>query len=297
MSTLDNDAVCPVKLQILNLMGLTSSCSPNSSIIIRSKKLDDPYQVYLNRVVRQTLAEKYLSALQHIQESPKFHPDETGNRKAVPFPGYSVVSPTWKDDAKNTEFYEQMQKCQTQLLQEIPGDWLVPLPPDSFHLTLADLIWDDAYRLAISTPDLEAKLRQQIADSFAQSRHLAKGQAIAWQVLGIMVSTRSIGVLLMPADEQSYEQLVELRRSIYQNPGLIALGVEQQYHFTAHITLAYFSKIPENLDRDRLSVLFTEFNHRLMDNPQKLLVERAELRKFENMTEYQREPDWPIFQF
>ncbi len=297
MSTLDNDVVFPVKLQNVNLMRLTSSCSPNSSIIIRSDKLDDTYQVYLNRVVRQTLPEKYLSALQHIQESPKFKPDEAGNRKPVPFPGYSVITPPWKDDLKNAEFYQQIHECQTQLLAQIPGNWLVALPPDSFHLTLADLIWDDTYLQVICTPDLERQLRDRIADSFQQSSHLTKGDPIAWQVIGIMVSNRSIGVLLVPVDEHSYSQTVQLRRAIYQNQGLIALGIEQQYHFTAHITVAYFGKIPEDLERDRLSSIFTELNHQLMDNPQKLLVERAELRKFENMTEYRREQDWPFFQF
>lgn len=259
--------------------------------------MDDTYQTYLNRVVRQTQADKYLSALQHIQESPKFKLDETGQRKPVLFPGYSVITPPWQDDLKNAAFYQQIERCQTYLLEQIPGDWLVALPPDSFHLTLADLIWDHAYLEMISTPDLERQLRDRIADSFAQAHHLSSGKPIAWQVIGIMVSNRSLGVLLVPVDEYSYNQIVQLRRAIYQNQGLIALGIEQQYHFTAHITIAYFGKIPEDLDRERLSSIFTEANHQLMDNPQKLLVERAELRKFENMISYIREQDWPFFEF
>ena len=259
--------------------------------------MDDTYQVYLNRVVRQTLPEKYLSALQHIKESPKFKPDRTGNRKPVSFPGYSVITPTGENDLKNTEFRKHLQECQTQLLQEMPSDLLVPLPPDSFHFTLADLIWDGAYEQAIAIPNREAELQDRIADSFAQCDHLITGKPIYWQVVGIMVSNRSIGVLLVPVDEQSYDRIVQLRRAIYQNQGLIALGIEQQYHFTGHITLAYFGQIPDSLDRDRLSHQLTEFNNQWMDNPQKILVERAELRKFEEMTEYTRELDWPVFTF
>lgn len=259
--------------------------------------MDDTYQIYLNRVVRQTLPDKYFSALQHIKESPKFKPDETGKRKPVPFPGYSVITPTWKDDVKNAEFYAHIQECQTQLLQEISGDWLVPLPPHSFHFTLADLIWDRAYEQVIATPELEKQLHDRIANSFAQCSHLVTGEPINWQVVGIMVSNRSLGVLLVPTDEQSYERIVQLRRAIYQNQDLIALGIEQQYHFTGHITLAYFGKISDTLDRDRLSIQLTEFNNKWIDNPQKILVERAELRKFEDMTKYEREVQWPIFEF
>lgn len=259
--------------------------------------MDDTYQVYLNRVVRQTLPEKYLSALQHIQESPKFKPDRNGNRKPVPFPGYSVITPTGKDDRNNAEFYQHLQECQTQLVQQIPGDWLVALPSDSFHFTLADLIWDRAYQQTIAIPNLETQLRDRIANSFAQCSHLATGEPINWQVVGLVVFTRSIGVLLVPVDEQSYHRIVQLRRAIYQSQSLIALGIEQQYHFTGHITLAYFGKIPETLDREKLSNLLTEFNNQWIDNTQKILVERSELRKFENMTEYTREEDWPSFQF
>jgi hypothetical protein len=177
------------------------------------------------------------------------------------------------------------------------GDWLVPLPPDSFHFTLADLIWDHAYKQEIATPNREDELRDRIANSFAQCTHLVNQHTINWQVVGIMVSTRSIGVLLVPTDEQSYERIVQLRRAMYQNPGLIALGIEQQYHFTGHITLAYFGEIPKTLDRDRLSVHLTEFNNQWIDNPQKILIERAELRKFTDMTKYTREDHWPIFEF
>jgi len=70
-----------------------------------------------------------------------------------------------------------------------------------------------------------------------------------------MVMTRSVGVCLAPTDENSYKQILEFRRSIYQNPDLIALGIEQQYHFTAHITLAYFGDTGPNL-RPRSLVRF-----------------------------------------
>jgi hypothetical protein len=261
--------------------------------------LDDTLQNYLNRVAKLTLPDSYHSGLQHIQSSPKYQPTAASGRQPVPFPGYSVMTPIWQEDPENTPFYQLLEQCQTQLLEQIPKALLVPVPPESFHFTLADLIWDDAYRHATAeNPAFEEQLRNQIAQSFRQCEaSVQKLAPIRWQLLGMMVRTRAIGVCLVPRDEKSYEGMIQLRRAIYQNAGLIALGVEQQYHFTAHITLGYFGEIQPDLNRQHLSQVLFEFNNRLSDmEPPELLVRRAELCKFEDMTQYERGSDWPVLE-
>ena len=260
--------------------------------------MDDTYQAYVNRVARMTLLDSYKSQVEHIQESPKFKPDEAGHRNPVPFPGYSVITPPAGEDAENTALYSNLHSVQQRLLQEIADGALVALPPDSFHLTVADLIWSSAFRDASEkNPEFEGQLREQMADRFAACKPLAGGPDIRWTVLGLMVMTRSVGVCLAPTDENSYKQILELRRSIYQNLDLMALGIEQQYHFTAHITLAYFGDTGPNLDRATLCALMSELNDQWLDTPQELCVHRAELRKFDNMNRYYRESDSPVFEF
>jgi hypothetical protein len=266
--------------------------------------LDETYQTYLNRVARLTLPATYESKVQHIQDSPKFQPRLSGSRQAVPFPGYTVITPPWGEESENSAFYTSLKACQQQLLEQLEADLLVPVPPESFHLTLADLIWDSAYRDAASeNPEFDVQLRDRIAQSFEQYKaSRTSHQPIRWQLLGLMVMPRALGVCLLPKDEATYEQILQLRRSIYQNPSLIALGIEQQYHFTAHITLGYFGEIPpEQPDghslRDRLSRTLSDLNQPWLDSPQELLVQRAELRKFDDMTRYYRQPDWPLLEF
>jgi hypothetical protein len=260
--------------------------------------VDDNYQTYLNRVTRMTLPEAYRFQVQNIQESYKFQPRPTGGRQAVSFPGYTIITPPGEEDAQNSDFYTNLKECQEYLVQQMPPDLMVMLPLSSFHLTLADLIWDDAYRHASEKPEYEEHLRHAIAQSFGQSQPLVSGgNPIRWQLMGLMVMPRAMGVCLVPADEQSYERIVKLRRAIYQNPDLIALGIEQQYHFTAHITLGYFGEIPSDLDRDRLSTLFSDYNLQWLDRPQEFQVHRGELRKFDDMTRYYRESDWPTLEF
>ena len=262
--------------------------------------MDESYQTYLNRVARLTLPATYESKVQHIQESPKFQPQAGGGRKAVPFPGYTVITPPWGNESENAGFYTSLRASQEQLVEQLDTDLIVPVPPDSFHLTLTDLIWDSAYRDAIhENPEFEVQLRDRIGLSFEHYQRTATpGNPMRWNLLGLMVMPRALGICLVPEHENTYERILQFRRSIYQNPSLIALGIEQQYHFTAHITLGYFGNIsPQLSQRDRLIATLSKVNQQWLENPQELLVHRAELRKFDDMTGYYRETDWPILEF
>lgn len=245
-----------------------------------------------------TLPETYRSQLQHIQESSKFSPTSESGRLAVPFPGYTVITPP--SEESESAFYARLQSYQQQLLSQPDSNFIVPVPPASFHMTIADLIWDNAYRDACEkNPNFEEQLRFYFSEIFQQyQQSLTSKSPIRWQMLGIIVMPRAIGVGLVPTDEASYEQIVNLRRAIYQNSKLIALGIEQHYHFTSHITLGYFGEISPTLDRDRLCDLLSELNQQwLLNNPPELVVSCAQLRKFDDMTRYHREPEWAVLNF
>ncbi|MEB3216810.1 MAG: DUF1868 domain-containing protein [Nostocales cyanobacterium 94392] len=263
--------------------------------------MDDNYQTYMNRVARMTLPEAYTSQVQHLKESPKFASHPGGERKAVSFPGYTLITPPHgEEDSINSTFCSKLRGYQQELLQ-LPScsDLIIPVPPDSFHLTLADLIWDSAYRDARETnPDFEKQLGSCFTDIFQEYQNsVTPKNSSKWQMLGLMLMPRAVAICLVPLDENSYEQIINLRRAIYQNPQLIALGIEQQYHFTAHITLGYFGEITPDLDRVNFATMLSELNQKLTDNLPEFTVHRAELRKFDDMTRYYREPDSPVFVF
>lgn len=259
--------------------------------------MDDNYQTYLNRLAKMTLPETYKSQAQHIQESPKFVPTVEGGRKPVPFPGYTIITPPSEEDAANNSCYTNLQDCQEQILQQFPN-LMVPVPPASFHLTLADLIWASSFLDATENPQFEEQLRSCIGQIFEQTQPLVSGgNPIKFQLLGLMIMPRAIGVSLVAKDESAYDRIVKFRRAIYQNGDFIGLGIEQQYGFTAHVTLGYFGDISQDFDRDRLSHTLSDMNLQWLDNPQEFWIQRAELRKFDDMTRYYREPDWPVLEF
>ncbi len=251
--------------------------------------------------MRMTLPESYRSQLQHIHESPKFAAIATGERKPVPFPGYTIVTPPWSEETVNLPLQKTLATFQDLLLQKLPPGLVVPLPVHSLHLTLADLIWDSAYRHAVDeNPQFEQQLRDRIGQIFRQCQPtMAQGVPLQWQILGLMIMPRAIGVCLVPRGEESYNRLLEFRRALYQNHDLMSLGIEQQYHLTAHITLGYFADIPADLNRDALTQTIMDLNHQWIgtDAAPELSIYRAELQKFDDMTYYYREADWPSLDF
>jgi hypothetical protein len=263
--------------------------------------LDDTYQVYVNRVARMTLPEAFQSQVQYIQLSPKFQTLPDGTIQAAPFPGYTVISPPYVDDDKNSAFYQHLQHYQQRALEQLEPGLLIPVPSSSFHFTLSDLIWASAFRDSRDEdPTFEQRLQDCVAQVFQKSESSVRSEKpIYWQVIGLFLRTRALGVCLVPKDEDSYERVLHLRRMVYQSPDLIALGIEQQYNFTAHITLGYFGEPATTIDQDTLAQSLVALNDYWLEvgEPSDIWVHRAELRKFDDMTRYYREPDWPVLEF
>ena len=257
--------------------------------------MNESYQEYINRLAQSTLPGTCSSQLQSIQSSPKF-----AEGKAVSFPGYTVMTPTKEDDPDNKKFYSQIQLIQQSITAQVEPDFIVPLPSSSFHFTLADLIWDRNYQQTVKkNPQFETELQKQIDRSFQQYQNTTEVKPpIQWQLLGVTIRPRAIMASLAPTDRASYQAIVDLRRCIYQNPDLIALGIEQQYDFTAHITLGYFDRINNNLNRSEICVIISQISDRLLDSePAIITVKQAQLRKFDNMVNYYRQEDWAAISF
>ena len=257
--------------------------------------MKESYPEYINRVGQLTTSSTHALQLKTIQKSPKFL-----QGKAVAFPGYSIITPPNNEDTFNQEVYNKVESLQQELKQFIDSGLIILLPAPSFHFTIADLIWDSSYQQAVAdNPDFEQELRKAIETIFSKYKAIEKEfGSIEWQLYGVTIRPRAIMLSLAPKNQESYEAIIELRSYIYQNSGLMALGIEQQYDFTGHITLGYFSDIPENLDRDLLNNAIAKINDLLLEDTLPILrINRVELRKFDDMLTYNRQPDWAAVEF
>lgn len=257
--------------------------------------MNDSYQGYINHVVGLTRPEHYQQQLQNIQRSPKYK-DVAGSWQPVPFPGYTVIAPPGSDDPVNQSFYQSLQAAQQQLAEVLPDRFLIPLPQSSLHLTLADLLWAGAFLSAQALPDFDAKLHQEIAGVFQRDEDQKQGP-LRFQSLGYMVMPRALSICLVPDTEATFQRLMALRRSIYQTEALLGLGIEQHYNLTLHITLGYFGEIPSDLDIQAIGDRLCQLNPAAIVPLPEFVVQRAELRRFDDMETYLREPGWPMLEF
>lgn len=256
--------------------------------------MDHNYQDYVNKVVQMTLPKNYLQQLQHIQTSPKFN-----DGKPVNFPGYSIITPPWEYETNNQNFYEQIQSCQQKLTENLDAKLFIPVPHSSFHLTLADLIWEKIYLNAVSeNSNFDNQLIEEINFIFQRYQNsLNNKKPLELELIGLSIFPRAISVCLVPI-QSSYEIILNLRREIYQNKNITKLGIEQQYDFTAHITLGYFGEIPANLDINNIENILTSINDEWLEKqPPNFLINQVELRKFDDMMNYKRQSDWAIIKF
>ena len=263
--------------------------------------MDDTYQVYVNRMVRLSQLDTYRQQVSHLQPSPKYKPTTTGGWGAAPFPGCTVLTPPWQDgDPINADFYTAVQNVQAELVRAFPPGLWQPVPPASFHMTIADLLWADAYEQANQPEDFTTQLTQAIAPIF--QRHQAELQTapLTWQSLGLLLMPRAIALGLVPTQAATYDRICALRRSLYQSKALMALGIEQQYHFTAHITLGYFTDLTavETAGEDGMAQLINQLdgqNQTWLDHQANahFVLPAIQFRTFPNMERYDRKVHWP----
>ena len=252
--------------------------------------MDISYQNYVNKVVPMALTANYKQQLQFIQSSPKFK-----DGQAQEFPGYTIITPLAKEDQFNQEINKSLQELQDQFKQLLDTDFFVTVPPETFHITVADLIWDKTYIDAVKeNQDFDNLLIKELDRVFAESeKELANVNSLDLEVLGISIFPRAIAACFIPTEE-SYKILVKLRQLIYQNEHIIKLGIEQQYDFVGHVTLGYFGEISEDLDDEKLAKTITSLNNNWIKNDLPMFhIKQWELRKFNDMLTYIYQPQWP----
>ncbi|NJN76664.1 MAG: DUF1868 domain-containing protein [Synechococcaceae cyanobacterium RL_1_2] len=147
--------------------------------------MDDSYQVYVNRVAPLTLKQNQASQLANIRTSQKF-----SDGQPTDFPGCTIMTPPGSEDHHNQEFYQVLYDYQQELVNSLSPGILVPLPPESFHCTVADLIWNENYQNAIDqNPEFDHELAESVAASFEHYQQEHKDhKAVQFELIGLSFS-------------------------------------------------------------------------------------------------------------
>jgi 2'-5' RNA ligase len=141
------------------------------------------------------------------------------------------------------------------------------------------------------------RVQRNSSSVFERAQYLVRIQP-RLLVSGLCLFSSVIVAAVSSEDEFGYYQLLRLRDLIYDDSRLQALGVERpQYSFTGHITMGYVEARPGRDAAALLSRVISRINQREFLKALSFKVTRAELRKFENMSHYDRHADWPILRF
>ncbi|ODA42410.1 hypothetical protein DSBG_0797 [Desulfosporosinus sp. BG] len=89
----------------------------------------------------------------------------------------------------------------------------------------------------------------------------------------------------------------DLPYKILEDAVLKQLGVERKRNFRGHITLFYLEEKLFKKESKKLAGAVADINRRSFANPLPFILERAEVRKFDNFSEFYRRDHWPVYRF
>ena len=208
-----------------------------------------------------------------------------GDGSFRPFPGSTAV---FRLDGHGAGLARMMQGMVHRALGE-SGMLARPLPPDSFHVTLHDLInpEDDG--------ETGGEYAARVERSLRDARQAAEACKEEWgeRILSLRpdrivnMMSKSLVLLLRPDTEEDFAALLSMYRRL---DGIVPLP----YPFTPHITLAYFR--PGPLDGDALEAALKPLQPR-EDEPFRFALSARALtaQRFAHMAAYTDVPETVCF--
>ena len=166
----------------------------------------------------------------------KFHTDGTAAR----YPGNTVVS----DATPETKAYQVMSECLAMLESAGLSELFIPLPRDSYHMTVIrgvnDLVRDAAYWPAA----LPADATMSAADDYmtAAISRVENPGVMRMRFGEAKINAEDFRISMLPADDEQERILRAYRDQVADAIGLRLPGHEG---YTFHITLAYTWQLPD----------------------------------------------------
>ena len=188
----------------------------------------------------------------------KFNQDGT----AALYPGNTVVS----DATPETRAYQVMTECLAMLREAGLAELFIPLPEDSYHMTVIrgvnDLVRDRAYWPAALPADAPmAAVDDYMAAALAR---VPNPGAMRMRFGEAKITAEDFRIGILPADE-AQERV--LRR--YRDQAAEAIGLRLPGHdaYTFHITLAYTWRLPDAAQQEEIDRLKARMDRLLAAQP------------------------------
>ena len=220
---------------------------------------------------------------------------------AIPLPGYTIITTPFENENNegNKQAYEVLAKVQDELLKRLDIPKYAKTPKESFHMTVADLISKQDYMLNIERLGREDDFVRMVRRLFTADKVIRVGnQSPEMLINGLSLFPSFVIAVVSSEDKTSYNKLLDFRNAIYSDKGLQKRAIKAPgFKYTFHVTLAYIEDYLTIDECKRLKCTLAELNQRYFATPLPFKVLHAELRKFNDMSCFYRQRDWPVFHF
>jgi len=249
------------------------------------------YVDYLKHVENVLKEETIRKCVSQMKTVGKFQESSDGLWEPVQYSGYTLITPTLLDDRENTAFYRILCGIREELFWNILVPGIVWAPTIALHLTIGRLISGDVFANRVMNSREEALLFA-LSQLFSQ---ISSSSSLKYEVKGLSVSPQGIiAAIVSPITEDDYQRLQGFRDYLYTDKVIKHLGVERKSSFQGHITLFYIEEELSEKDQKMLTDAVTDINKRFFIKPLLFNLTQAEVRKFDNFSEFYRRDHWPV---
>lgn len=255
------------------------------------------YREYLAYVEKVLKEETIRELAGQVKTLGKFRESSEGQWEPVAYPGYTVITPTLADDRENIGFYGLLSDIGEELFWKILFPGIVWAPTIAQHMTIGRLISGDVFVSRILNSREEELLfsLNKLFTKVSNRGILGNSGTLRYEVKGLSIFPQGvIAAIVSPAAEDDYRRLQIFREYLYTDQVLMNLGVERKRSFHGHITLFYIEEELSEKDKSLLADAVIDINRRFFSMPLPFNIGRAEVRKFDNFTEFYRKDQWPV---
>jgi hypothetical protein len=222
------------------------------------------------------------------------------NGKWVPSPyrGFALVSMV-KDNSENDSLFEALCDYQQQLLKGEFLDQIYPLPPESFHQTIANFLSGNRYSAHIEAPGLRTSYPEVVGKVLRKMEPSSPAGPLVMHMLGLSIFGSAFGVLGIISSETDYQKMIHLRNRLYHSPQMNRMGIQRTRPFIGHITLGYFGEdFVKNEIRQKLFIeKCISLNQNIQKGGWKFTLHAAQLRRYENLSLFEHPNNYPEWVF
>ncbi len=212
-----------------------------------------------------------------------------------PYPGFAMQAMV-EASMDKTSLFIDLAQIQTQLVEliERPGA-LYPMPKASFHQTVANTFSAERLQRNIIDKGLLEEYPEIIAGALDDLPERDEPEPPCMLLIGVAVFRTAFGLLGIFSSERDFNRIIDFRDQFYKHPTLSRIGIERTRPFIGHVTLGYFEDILTQEEKNQFATGLAKINEEIAQYPLRFYLPKAELHRYETLSEFIPDPSYPAF--